>query len=85
MKKEIILLFAINVMSAMGYSLVSPFFPELAQERGIPENITGLIITTYAVANFIVTPFYLTLLKMYGRKTIFYFSTLIEVSIAYNK
>lgn len=79
MKSQVLLLFAINLFSAMGYSLIAPLFPTLGEKRHIGENLIGWIISTYALFNFMITPFCPALANKYGRKKIFYLSTLLEV------
>jgi predicted MFS family arabinose efflux permease len=79
MKREIILLFSVNIMSAIGYSLIAPLYPSIAKERGIGEHLCGLIISMFALSNFFATPFCPMLISKYGRKNIFYFALSLEV------
>lgn len=79
MKTEILLLFFINILSAIGYSLIAPLFPFEAATRGIKENMCGIVISIFAVSNFLATPFGPSLISKYGRKNIFYFATALEV------
>ena len=80
MNNQVLLLVFINMFSAMGYSLIAPLYPSLSTERHINETLTGWIISIFALSNFIVTPFTPNLCQKYGRKKIFYFSTLTEAS-----
>jgi len=83
MKKEIILLFMINVLSAIGYSLVAPLFPLIAMKRGVAEYIIGFIFSCFAISNVITIPMTPTIIKIYGRINLMYFSLILEVSIFY--
>ena len=80
MNNQVLLLVFINMFSAMGYSLIAPLYPSLSTERHINETLTGWIISIFALSNFIATPFTPNLCQKYGRKKIFYFSTLTEAS-----
>jgi MFS family permease len=79
MKKELIVLFSINVLSAIGYSLIAPLYPPVAAERGVKEYMVGLIISLFAITNFIVTPFSPQIISKYGRRKVFYFAMTLEV------
>ena len=83
MKKEIIALFFINTLSAIGYSLIAPLYPPLARERGLKDYTVGFIISLFAITNFIVTPFSPHIISKYGRKNCFYFAMGIEVTLSY--
>jgi DHA1 family multidrug resistance protein-like MFS transporter len=78
MKKELIALFFINILSAIGYSLIAPLFPPLARERDLKEYTVGFIISLYAISNFLVTPFAPQIISKYGRKKVFYIATIME-------
>lgn len=85
MKTEIILLFFINICSAIGYSLVAPLYPYEARKRDIKEELCGFIISVFAISNFFATPFCPALINKYGRKNTFYYACIIEVTINFNK
>ena len=78
MNKNILLLFFINLFSAMGYSLISPLFPSIGEKHNINEAIIGWIISTYALFNFSITPFVPILVIKFGRKNIFIISVFLE-------
>ena len=80
MNHQVLLLFCINLFSAMGYSLIAPLYPTLGEERHINEEVLGWIISVYALFNFLVTPFTPYLSNKFGRKNIFYFATISEAS-----
>jgi predicted MFS family arabinose efflux permease len=79
MNRENIILFIVNGLSATGYSLMAPLYPSLAKERGIEEDVIGMIIAIFAVANFIATPFCPKLIQKTGRKNLLYFAICLEV------
>lgn len=80
MNRQVLLLFCINLFSAMGYSLIAPLYPTLGEERHINEDVLGWIISVYALFNFLITPFTPYLSSKFGRKTIFYFATFSEAT-----
>jgi MFS family permease len=84
MKEEFFILFSINFLSALGYSLIAPLYPSLAKERNIGENICGITISMYAISSFIITPLYPFLILKYGRKRIFYIAIILEVKYEFN-
>ena len=80
MKKSVILLICMNTFSAMGYSIVAPLFPVLGKDFSISEALLGWIISTYAIANCITTPFIPKLCKKYSRIKLLYFATFFEAT-----
>lgn len=80
MNKEIFLLFTVNVLSGIGYSLVAPLFPSIALKRGLSEFVIGFIISLYAIANLLVTPFTYKFFKNFGKKKVFLIAIGLEVS-----
>jgi len=79
MKNEIILLFMINVLSAVGYSLIAPLFPSIAINKGVSEFTIGLTFSCFAISNVITIPLTPQLIKKYGRINLMYFSLFLEV------
>lgn len=79
MKREIMLLFMINALSAVGYSLIAPLFPSIAMKKGVSEFIIGLIFSCFAISNVLTIPFTPQLIKHYGRINLMYFSLVLEV------
>lgn len=78
MNRQVLLLFLINLFSAMGYSLIAPLYPTLGEQRHINEDVLGWIISIYALFNFFITPFVPYIASKFGRKTTFYVATLTE-------
>jgi len=81
MRKEIILLFLVNIGSAVGYSLIAPLFPSIAIERGLNESIIGVIIASFAISNSLITPFSQKIFMKFGKKKIFFLGLFVEVLI----
>ena len=80
MKKSIILLICMNMFTGMGYSIVLPLFPILEKDFSISEALLGLIISTYAISDCIITPFIPKLCKRFSRIKLLYFSTFFEAT-----
>lgn len=80
MKKEIILLFLVNIGSAIGYSLIAPLFPLIALKRGLSESLIGLIIAAFAISNALTTPFGQNIFQKYGKKRMFFIGLFLEVN-----
>ena len=49
--------FIMNIISGMGYSIISPLFPPLGVKIGLTETIIGIIIGIFDLANTILTTF----------------------------
>ena len=81
MKKEIVVLFLINICSGIGYSLIAPLFPSVALQKGINETIIGLIIASFAISNSLITPFTQIIFTKLGKKKAFSYALLAEVNI----
>ena len=79
MTKELILLFIINSLSAIGYSVIAPLYPSIAKERALKEHIIGLTISLFAISNFIATPSSPKFIGLYGKKRMFYIAMSLEV------
>ena len=83
MKKSLILLFCMNMFSGMGYSIVAPLFPILEKYFSIGEALLGLIISTYAISNTLITPFIPLLCKRFSRIKLLYFATFFEATCTF--
>lgn len=85
MISQIVLLFSINVLSAIGYSLLAPLYPSEAISKGVEEYQIGLIFSFFAISNLIAIPLTPKLIGIYGRRRLFYIAMIIEVkSIIFN-
>jgi MFS family permease len=79
MFSKIFLLFFINVLSAIGYSLLAPLYPSVAKLKGVDEYMIGIIFSVFAVSNIISIPLTRVLIMKMGRRNLFYLAMLIEV------
>jgi MFS family permease len=78
MIKENIFLLIANGLLSMGYSLIAPLYPPLANERDIREKTVGVIISIFAVANFFATIYSPKIIRLVGRKKLLYVAIFIE-------
>jgi MFS family permease len=81
MKNQIVFLFIVNVLSAIGYSLLAPLYPFIALQKNVSETTIGLVFSCFSFANVItitLTPKYI---QIFGRRALFYFGIIIEVII----
>src|SRR5581483_7723472 len=61
-----------------GFGLIIPLLPFWAEHLGANSFSVGLILTTYALAQFLFTPVLGTLSDRYGRKRVIFLSLCIE-------
>ena len=80
MFSQIALLFSINVLSAIGYSLLAPLYPTVAKSKGVEEYQIGIIFSFFAISNIIAIPLTPKLIGIYGRRKLFYIAMIIEVN-----
>ena len=83
MKKSLILLMCMNMLSGMGYSLVAPLFPSLSKDFSLGESLMGCIISIYAIANTLITPLIPSLCKYFSRIKLLYLATFFEASCTF--
>lgn len=62
--------FSITLMAVMGVSSITPVFPAVVQEFGIPPEAVGLLITVFALPGIILTPILGILADRLGRKQV---------------
>lgn len=74
MEVTTILLF-LNILNSMGYSLLAPLFPILGRQNGLKDGLIGWIISGYAIANTITSPFIPSLVQRFTRIKLLYIST----------
>ncbi len=80
-KRSPLLLMALTILiDFTGFGLILPLLPFWAQHLGANPIGVGLILTMYALAQFIFTPILGTLSDRYGRKPIIFSSLLIEAA-----
>ena len=78
--KIVFILFLMNFISGMGYSIISPLFPPLGVKIGLTETIIGIIIGIFDLANTILTTFTPKLCQKFTRIKLLYFSTFGEAT-----
>ena len=83
MKKSLILLMCMNMLSGMGYSIVAPLFPSLSKDFSLGESLMGCIISIYAIANTLITPLIPSLCKYFSRIKLLYLATFFEASCTF--
>ena len=75
-------LFIVIVLSGMGFGLVLPPFMFVATNLGASEMLAGFIVSSFAMGQFLATPYWGKLSDRYGRKPILII-TMIGSSAAY--
>ena len=78
MNSYIILLTILNLLSATGYSVIAPLLPIISSAHRISETISGLIFSSYSIANIIIIPFIPNIFNKIPKKISFQLSALIE-------
>lgn len=81
---KVFLLFILNIISGVGYSLIAPLYPSIALERGLSEFNIGFIISVYAITNMVITPFSHLVFKKFGKKKTLLYAIIAEVIIEYS-
>lgn len=69
-----IFLFFMNMLSGMGFSILSPLFPSLGIKNGLTENSIGLVIGIFALSSTCIAPFTPILIKKFTRINLLYLS-----------
>ena len=75
-KKELIIIFIIQITEVLGFSLILPFLPFYAEDLGASPFVVGLILTSFSLFQFISAPIMGRLSDHYGRKPLLIFSQL---------
>ena len=73
-----IILYAI--FSQIGYNLLAPLFPFIAEEKKISESTVGMIFSSFAISNLLLTILTPYLTHIIGRQNLFILGVLIEGS-----
>ena len=74
------ILFLINTISGMGYSIIAPLFPLLNKNHGINEELIGWMISTYSITSTIITPLVPLFCKKMSRIKLLYIATFFEAT-----
>ena len=78
MKKVQYFLCFINVLGAMGYSLIAPLYPPMAKGKGTSSTICGVVLALFSfsqIVTIINTPYLIT---KFGRKKLFLVSAIVQ-------
>ncbi len=78
--KKMLIIILLAIFSQIGYSLLAPLYPFLAEERGITPSLVGIIFSSFAISNFLLTILTPILSKICGRKNLLILAILIESS-----
>jgi len=70
MNKVHIVLFYLNALGAMGYSLIAPLFPPLFKERGLSNLVCSYIIACISLTNVIAAIYCSFLSEKFGQKNL---------------
>lgn len=73
-KKKFIPAYLLTFVNALGFSILIPVLPFIVKNYGAPEYVYGLILSLYAVFQFIGAPYLGSLSDRIGRKPVLLFS-----------
>ena len=79
--KNTTLFLIINMLSGIGYSLISPLFPSLGKKDNLSEGILGWMIGIFPIAGSIFTSLVPLLCKKFSRIKLLCFATFFEATI----
>lgn len=65
-----------NLFSASAFTVISPFYPEVARKKGIDDELIGPIFSTFPIVALIVSAFLPILMLKLGRTPVFLLSVL---------
>lgn len=71
---------AIYFLACATYSIIAPFYPIVAKEKGYGEAFIGILIGIYPIVGILTTTFLPKLIIKYGRKELMFAGGLIEVA-----
>lgn len=70
-KMTLVSLALVDFMSFCSTSIMAPFFPREANEKGMSETFTGLVFSFYALVMFISSPIFGKIIPKFGAKFLF--------------
>jgi predicted MFS family arabinose efflux permease len=79
MLNELVYLGLINAFTGVGYSLIAPLYPIIALDKNINEDMIGFIISIFAIATIIGSPFIPNLINKIGKRPVLQYALIIEV------
>ena len=74
MKYVQIIIFYLNLLGAMGFSLIAPLFPPLCKEKGISNQICSYIISSLCITQIFASIYCPTIIPKVGIKRLFLIS-----------
>ena len=78
--KNTTLFLIINMLSGMGYSIVSPLIPTLGKKENLNEGVLGWIIGVFPISGSLFTTIVPILCKKFSRINLLCFATFVEAS-----
>lgn len=73
-------LFFMNLLSGIGFSILSPLFPSIGTKNGLTESLVGWVIGIFSLSSTCIAPFTPLLIKKFNRINLLYFSTFFEAT-----
>jgi len=64
------IIFMVTLMAVMGVASITPVFPKITQELGVPAHSIGLLIITFTLPGVFLTPILGVLADRFGRKRV---------------
>lgn len=74
------ILFLINVLSGIGFSIFLPLFPSIGIKNGLNDSFIGLIIGIFYLPNILISPFNPSALQNFKRIKLLYLATFGEAA-----
>lgn len=75
-KRKLVVIFIIVFVDVLGFGLILPLLPYYATELGATPTLIGILVASYAAAQFVGVPFLGRLSGIYGRRPILILSIL---------
>ncbi|MFW9831129.1 MAG: MFS transporter [Candidatus Thorarchaeota archaeon] len=67
---NLFIIFSVTLMAVLGVASITPAFPIMSIQLGVPPNMVSLVIIVFTIPGVILTPFFGVGADRYGRKTI---------------
>ena len=83
LKKEQFFICYLNILAAMGISIIAPLFPPMCKEKQISNEICSYIIAILSLSQIITSIFSPIILEKFGKKNIFYSSLIFQTLITF--
>jgi MFS transporter, DHA1 family, tetracycline resistance protein len=79
LNKSLIPIFVVVFVSLLGYSIILPLLPFYAKEFGMSDELTGYLVASYSVAQFISGPVLGSMSDRLGRRPVLMFSQIVAM------